>query len=171
VNATILGGTTMSAHVADYSTLGSGDLPSFELGKPLDRLDVADLESEAAHGYELFFATQQDCNVFERATRADGGRARRTLDRFQLELVANGILTARIVADELLTLQVRVDGKPVDPLVMKGIESWDEVSLTRPADVASGKHRVEIVAPKGKSFAALSYWSFAPRNMATTRAP
>lgn len=84
VNATILGGTTMSAHVADYSTLGSADRPSFDLGKPLDRVDVADLESEAAHGYELFWATQQDCTVFESGgtkTRADGGRARRKIER------------------------------------------------------------------------------------------
>lgn len=171
VNASILGGTTMSAHVADYSTLGSAELPSSDLGKPLDRVDVADLESESTHGYELFWATQQDCNVFESGARADGGRAHRTLDRFRLELVANGILVARVAAEEAMSIEVKVDGQPVGSLSASGIESWDEVNVTLPPALSSGLHRVELFAPEGKTFAALSYWSFPAKNLATTRAP
>ncbi len=48
MNATILGGTTMVAAVADYSALGTGDAPvvAAPAGKRVDVLDVADLESE-----------------------------------------------------------------------------------------------------------------------------
>jgi hypothetical protein len=173
VNATILGGTTMSAHVADYSTLGSAELPLHDFGKPIDRVDVADLESEAAHGYELFWATQQDCVVFESIgteIRADGGRKQRSLDRFQMELVEKGSFAARLSGEAFLTVQVHVDGRHVGPVVLLG-KSWDEVSVTLPAGLAPGRHRVELSAPEGKSFAALSYWSFPPQKPASARRP
>src|SRR5262249_41619135 len=51
-DATILGGQTMRAYVADYTRLGSGDLPWSRSGHVVDELDVADLESEASHAYD-----------------------------------------------------------------------------------------------------------------------
>ncbi len=173
VNATILGGTTMTANRADYATLGSGEAPAVNRGKSLDCLDVADLESEASHAYELFWATQNDCVVFEgfrETNRADGGRRSRTLDRFALELVGKGVLLGRFVSEEPIELRVRVDGQDVGKLSLAA-STWDEASLDFPEDLASGRHVVEVAPPAGKSFASLHYWSFPPGNTPSARKP
>ncbi len=60
-------------------------------GELLDRLDVADLESEAEHGYALFWATQVANRVHEawvgERGRADGEKPRPAGQRlfFRLE--------------------------------------------------------------------------------------
>src|SRR5262249_14532234 len=55
LDQSILGGTTMYVHEARWDLLGSGALPAAppEGLSLADELDVADLESEAAHGYVL----------------------------------------------------------------------------------------------------------------------
>ncbi|MGH7272250.1 MAG: hypothetical protein ACREJ3_17610, partial [Polyangiaceae bacterium] len=90
-DSTILGGRTMCAYVADWSKLGSGQEPWTHAGTVIDTIDVADLESEAAHEYDLLGARDGEDTVHEGlspsgATVVDGGRSGRTLDHFVAHL-------------------------------------------------------------------------------------
>ncbi|HWL89596.1 MAG TPA: hypothetical protein VNO21_27520, partial [Polyangiaceae bacterium] len=94
LDSTILGGTTMRAYRAEWSFAGSGELPWSAGTEPndlLDTLDVADLESEAEHDYDLA-STRDGQNLarFEAAPNgrpvADGGRAGRRVERFVMHL-------------------------------------------------------------------------------------
>ena len=75
-----------------------------------DTVDVADLESEREHGYELLAARDPDCiaeegNSPSGAIVADGGR-RRIRDRFTVKLPAGRAATAiaRVQADRELAI-------------------------------------------------------------------
>lgn len=168
VRATILGGTTMSAYVADYATLGSAEQPLGEVtGALLDRLDVADLESEAEHGYSLFWATQLENRVHEdfigERRRADGGRAGRTLERFTLAVRPGAKLVARLLGDTAMDLELWVDGKRQGTLALGAGAEWQELARELPADAPSGRVKIELAAPKGQSFTSLHYFVVAPR--------
>ena len=97
VHASILGGTVMSVFRADRSLLGSGELPwSLPAGSTVfDQVDVADLDSEAVHRYARLDATLA-AEVIGRATLdtgaavVDGGRGGRTVERFVVQLPADG---------------------------------------------------------------------------------
>jgi hypothetical protein len=164
VNATILGGTSMIAYRADYALLGTGDNPlPAPRSSRVDELDVADLESEAAHDYELLDAVQADDKVFSDASegraRADGGRQRRSRERFRLQVANRGEITTRVVATEPMDVAVLVDGHEVGTLKLAGTEAWEEPSLRLPADMGPGIRQLELRAPAGKTFASLHYWS------------
>ena len=83
-DSTILGGQTMVAYEADYSRLGTGEEPWTVLkgtkdATPVDTLDVADLDSERLHGYELLGARDGEEVLTEGASPegrvvVDGGR-------------------------------------------------------------------------------------------------
>jgi heme exporter protein D len=166
--ATILGGTTMVAAVADYSTLGTGDLPRPPpAGRALsDALDVADLESEAAHGYSVFWGTQADDLVVESGDgAADGARARRTLDAFRLKLVHGGVLVARLGSSDTVALRVTVDGRAAGKLRLEG-DPWQQVELALPDRVPSGQHVVAVAAPAGQTFTSMHYWAYGPHPLA-----
>jgi hypothetical protein len=168
VNSTILGGKTMVAHVADYSTLKSAEEPLGGVrGEILDRLDVADLESEVEHGYALFWATQIENRVHEawvgERRRADGGRAGRTLERFSLRVRPGATLVARLVTDTAMQLELFVGGKQAGTLALEPEAEWQEVSLPLPADAPTGSTQIELAAPKGQSFTSLHYFAVAPR--------
>jgi hypothetical protein len=167
-DASILGGTTMIAHEASWSTLGSGAQPenAADLGRLIDELDVADLESEANHRYELFWGTQVDNIVHESADgRVDGARARRTLDRFELELVPGATLLARLGGEEAIAVAVRVSaGRSLGSFQLENDE-WLERGLSLPADLSRGRYTVEVAAPEGKSFVSMHYWVLAKRGM------
>jgi hypothetical protein len=163
VDATILGGRRMVAHLADYGVLGSGALPASAPGATLiDELDVADLESEAAHGYQLFSATQAD-NLLgegwhgERAI-ADGARRRRSRDQFELEAAPGGWLVARVGSATAGELSVLVDGVTVGVLELDG-SAWQEITLELPSTIAAGRRRFEITA-RAVPFTAMHYWSY-----------
>ena len=164
VHATILGGTSMVAYVADYTTLGSAEEPLGEThAKLVDRLDVADLESEAAHGYALFWATQAEDRVVEDVAagrpRADGGRSGRTLERFELELRPGGTLIARLATSDTLEVRLRVDERELGTQKLEQGAGWHELSFALPAAFGQGRHRVELVPTAGKDFTALHYFS------------
>src|SRR5260370_42317037 len=83
---TILGGEAMRAYVADWSKLGSGELPWTAFGQIVDAIDVADLESESDHAYELVGANDNEQIVREGLSPAgapvlDRGRAQRRPER------------------------------------------------------------------------------------------
>lgn len=161
-NATILGGTSKVAHEADWSELGSGALPkdTTKLGRMIDELDVADLDSEHDHAYRLFWATQTEDSIIESDDdRVDGSRSARTLDRFELELRPGGTLVARLGSEGMVTLTVRAAGRELGRFALRDGE-WQETSLKLPADLGPGKMIVEIEPPHGKTFTAAHYWSF-----------
>jgi hypothetical protein len=193
VNATILGGHTMSAHLMDASALGSGNLPdlhalpSFALVLPdsedrgagvtddearaasrrltdgfdriiVDRLDIADLESESEHAYERLFTRASHNRVYEFGSRADGGRAGRTHDLFVLEISPGGDIVGRWVSDTPTTLTLSVDGTERGSVALPGGGHWVHAVFPL-GDVAGGPARIEVRRVSGDTFASLHYWS------------
>ncbi|MFO0569492.1 MAG: hypothetical protein U0263_27825 [Polyangiaceae bacterium] len=163
VRASILGGATMVAYEASYELLGSAERPLDAKGEPIDRLDVADLESEAAHAYELFWATQIENRIFDSwagaERRADGGRSGRTLERFSLAIEPKARFVARLAVEESMSIELRVDGRVLKSLEATPGDEWLELAVELPADAPRGRARFELLAPEGKSFAALHYWA------------
>jgi hypothetical protein len=159
--ATILGDTTMVAYRARYDALGRAELPLEPEGQGalVDQLDVADLESEQAHDYELLFANQLENVVVEDyAGHADGARTNRSEDRFSLELVPGGRLVARLESESPLSLELSVDGQRFGTLELSAQFSWDERVLVLPPGLARGRHRVTVSARPGATFTSLHYW-------------
>jgi hypothetical protein len=160
--ATILGDVTKTAFVADWRALGAADRPAEGAGRTLvDELDVSDLESEAAHGYELFWAQQWENLAFEGSPgRVDGGRASRSVESFSLELAPGGTLVARLASSLPTRLNVELEGRASGAFDLNADRRWEEVSLPLPRELAPGKYRVTISAPSGTTFTALRYWSY-----------
>ena len=161
VHATILGGETMVACSADYSKLGSGEHPSlveFWSLKPRDALDVADLDSEAAHHYALLPASQGDDVLLSNGVVLDGARLHRVRESFRLDLAPGGRLVTRLGAEQPLTLNLRVGGRLIDRWTVSRPD-FEDRALTLPADLAAGPADLEISADSG-TFSALHYWSY-----------
>jgi hypothetical protein len=172
VNATILGGTTMGAYVADYSLLGSGERPTnTPAAALLDRLDVADLESEAEHAYELFDASQAECVVLSDASglRLDGARSARSAEAFELRLSPGGKLVARFSVRAPVVLDVRASGRSLGRVALSA-DGWQEVALALPADLPGRRQRIEVQSSPKQQFAALQYWSFGPAALEASKA-
>lgn len=157
-DSTILGGQTMRVSEARWDHIGSGALPWTKVGRVHDELDVADLESERAHRYELLGAregeqaTRED-NAPDGRVVLDGARTNRTRDRFHVALDAPLLGVARIDADAAV-LEVRIDGAVTTVPTPAG--PWQEVTF----DVPAGAHEVELTA--SAPFASFHYW-FAER--------
>jgi hypothetical protein len=163
-DSTILGGATMQAHVADYSTLRSGQAPTRAPANAalLDTLDVADLESEAEHGYELGRALQSENFVVYSSDRkrTDGARGTRNRDVFQLLVEGGGTLTARLGATRPSIVQLAVGGRAIGAVSLT-TGGWQEASIEIPADFTRARRTVEVSAAAGQSFVSLHYWSYA----------
>ena len=161
VHATILGGETMLACAADYAQLGSGEQPSspeFWKRSPLDALDVADLESEAAHDYALLPAAQVDDVVLSDGIVVDGARRNRQRDSFRLELAPGGRFVARLGADAPVSVSLSVGGRLIERWTVSR-PTFEEHALTLPGDLVHGPARVEISAESG-AFSAAHYWVY-----------
>jgi hypothetical protein len=159
--STILGDATKTAYRARYDSLGSGHLPlAVTTSKePVDRVDVADLESESAHAYRLFWAIQQDDVLLTDALgHADGGRAKRTVDEFEIQLAAGGHLVARF-ADGPARLTMTIDGQQVGEWQLDGRTDWEERELTIGSEF-EGRRTVRVTAAPGETFTSLHYWAF-----------
>jgi ABC-type amino acid transport substrate-binding protein len=170
--APILGAPTVVVAEASYAALGSGEAPIDPQGRVLDALDVADLESEAAHGFELADALSppeahgRGANVLIGLdARVDGGRLGRVRDRFRLKLRRGGRLLARVgAALPHFSLRVRIDGVDAGALAI-GPGLWQELAL--PLGPHAGEaswdgeaeHAVELEAPPGRTFVSMHYWS------------
>jgi hypothetical protein len=157
--ATILGGETMEAHVADYSSLGSAERPidpTLAACRVLDRLDVADLESEREHAYELFDATSVGNVALAQGDRVDGGRKGRTMERFSLKVAPRAKVVARVESDSPTELELRLGGgPPARASVEPG--AWREVSFPIPAS-AGGRVVVRVRAAPA-AVTSMHYWS------------
>jgi hypothetical protein len=145
-DATILGGQTMRAYLADYSLLGSGDLPWSRTGRVVDEVDVADLESEAAHEYALLDAVEneqiaRDAPAPDGRTVVDGGRTRRTRDTFVMDL-RPGTLVARLEARDQGQVRVLADGVEVAERALDD-RGWREIEVPI---ARSGRAHIAVVA-------------------------
>jgi hypothetical protein len=163
-DSTILGGVTMRAYLADWSTLGSGERPWSDASEPLDELDVADLESEAAHAYELLGARDGDDNVHEGAspdgtTVVDGGRSGRADERFVAHL-PKGLAVRCIVrldAPPGTRIQALAGGRPVGEVEVADAPDWVEQSFELPADATGPVTRIEL-RMSGGPVTVFHYW-------------
>jgi hypothetical protein len=164
-DATILGGQTMRVYVADWSALGSGEQPwSPTEGQVIDALDVADLESEAAHDYELLGAHDGE-EVVREGDRpdgneiVDGGRSRRQRDRFVAHLRrglgARGIV--RLDAPHHLVVHVSANGAPIGTLDVGDEDDWVERSFEVPPSVAGEQTHIEL-STDAPSMTTFHYW-------------
>ncbi|HEU5073703.1 MAG TPA: hypothetical protein VFU02_06010, partial [Polyangiaceae bacterium] len=166
VNASILGGTTMVARVADYSLLNSAQRPvlvDVRGRRSIDRLDVADLASERSHDYQLFGAVQSENALHRHGGWADGGRARRTLERFRFEVEPAGSLVARFDAALAGAAHVWVDDIPAGHVSLK--VGWHEYELSLPRSIRPGRREVRVELPRG-NVASLHFWSYAAASSA-----
>jgi hypothetical protein len=174
-DSTILGGQSMRAYEADWSLLGSGEKPWSRKDRAIDLIDdvdVADLESEAAHQFELLAHDNEEVvgdSYTESGQRIiDGGRGYRSADRFVASLKPNerawGIVRIAPQGKDKATVDVRVGGELVTTLALGDDDStfttqqaWSEQSFVVPAEAAKAKTPVELVARQG-SFASYHYW-------------
>jgi hypothetical protein len=167
-DATILGGTTMRAYVANWSKLGSGERPWSHAGDVLDALDVADLESESEHHYELLGARDGEQVVIDGENPAgdsviDGGRTRRTRERF-IARVPQGVSARGIVrlqGPPQAVISIMADGLPADRLVLdeSGGAEWVERAFDLPTS-RGPQTRIELRVEQGP-VSVFHYWFFA----------
>jgi hypothetical protein len=161
--ATILGGQRMVAYVADYSLLGSAEAPALDdvsAYRVVDRLDVADLESEREHDYQLLSGTQRENFVARFGERLDGARSERRRDAFELTLAAGGALVLRVAADTATTLSVHIGEHRLE--VALPPSSWHEALLELPSELAAGRRAISVESASG-TFTSLHYFSLVKR--------
>ena len=162
-DATILGGRTMRAYRADWSALGSGEAPWTHVGPLVDSLDVADLESEAAHEYDLLGAAEGEEVVHSAQSPrggvvVDGGRSRRTAERFVAHL-RPGVaarLVVRFEGPPAARARVLAGGTTIASFSAGG-DDWVERVIDVPADVASERTPIAVDVAGG-AITTFHYW-------------
>lgn len=169
-DSTILGGQTMRVYVADWSTLGTGESPWSRSGEIVDALDVANLESEAAHDYNLLGARDGEEVVHEAESPSgtlvvDGGRTHRTRESFVAHLragaAAKGIVRLRGPAGTVV--HVLANGNQVGSFALDDSDGeWVERPFEVPAEAAGPRSRVELRVESG-SVSVFHYWFVAER--------
>jgi hypothetical protein len=163
VNASILGGTLMVLHEADYSSLRSAERPLNRLDLDIgDRLDVADLESEQAHQYQLLDASQANNQIESYGSAVDGVRRGRSLDRFRLDLEGATNLMARLSAPATCELEVRSGNLTLGSFELTA-DAWQEPSLSLPEKARNRSTELEVRSLGNCTFGAMHYWAVASR--------
>jgi hypothetical protein len=165
-DSTILGGTTMRAYLADWSKLGSGENPwtSIDGGEVIDALDVADLESEESHEYELLGAREGEEVAHEGvspdgAAVLDGGRTRRAMERFSAYLPQGVAVRGIVRLDGRPGTRVRVvaNQRGAGDFELGGDEDWVERTFEIPASSGRGPSTIELHA-EGATITTFHYW-------------
>jgi hypothetical protein len=165
-DSSILGGQTMVAYAAEYSLLGSGDRPwSTANGvnvTVVDTLDVADLDSEQDHAYDLLGAPDGEEVLTEALSPdgpviVDGGRKERSRDRFRLRSSNADEGVVRLEASETTRVAVTLDGAPAASFTVES-GGWKEVSFPLPAGRAA--NAVVEVTPEAGTLTTYHYWFF-----------
>lgn len=173
-DASILGGQTMKLFIADYTRLGTGEAPFTKLGAIVDVLDVADLESEADHRYQLLGARegQQSVDVFSVVGEthgpemADGARTSRKSERFFAKLVEGrphaGLVRLKAASDGSgdVHVRVRVAGKEVASFVPSTSDVTEEKFLI-PGDLAGAATDITLEV-EGGAIGTFHYWFAEP---------
>lgn len=168
-DSTILGGQVMRAYEARWDHLGSGELPWSAHGAILDTLDVADLESEAEHRYELLGAhdgeqVAEEGNAPDGRIVVDGGRTQRMRERFVAKLPRNRklLVIARLqTTGDLSTLEVKVGETVVGTTRIEG-GPWTEVVVSVPPDAITGETTTIHVSATGAPFTSFHWWFASP---------
>ena len=131
----------------------------------LDELDVADLESEAAHAYQLGSARETDDAAVSYETDegviAEGARLHRASDDFVMRR-ADGkpaILIARLWPTLRPKSRCRSRARPSLRVPVRS-EGFTEVSVSIPPELAHDPLVVSLVAPPGGSFGSAHYWLY-----------
>jgi hypothetical protein len=157
---TILGGERMLACAADYSALGSGALPMFKPrpARPLDVVDVADLESEAAHDYVVLPAKQHHNVTVAGFGAVDGARLNRTIEGFEIKLSPNGVLIARLGVERPLRVRIEIAERFATDIELT--QTWEEPEIPIPSQLSAGRYRVTLTALDAAPFTAFHYWSY-----------
>ncbi len=161
----ILGGETMVAYTADWSRLGTGESPWTHVdGAIVDTLDVADLESEADHGYQLLGARQFEEVARESGTPdgdlvVDGGRTRRHAERFVAHLPAGTPVRCivRLAGPPEAKAVVEAEGQPVGTLDVDYAPDWVEREISIPANLAGSRTRIDVRVTGGL-LTTFHYW-------------
>lgn len=162
-DSTILGGQIMRVYEARWDLLGSGEEPWTTFDAITDVLDVADLESEAAHRYELLGAREGEQTAVEEDAPdghvvLDGGRTRRRADRFLATLAGEGplVLVARLKSTAATSIRCSIDGRALGEVPLDA-ESWEELVFSVPDDVR-GTKAIEVNAAGAATFTSFHYW-------------
>ncbi len=162
-DSSILGGQVMRVYEARWDHLASGELPWTIGAAVLDTVDVADLESEQEHAYELLGARDGEQTVVEGnapdgAVVLDGGRTHRVRDRFVVKLPAgrpaHGV--GRLETSGHSVVHVQVEGKAVHSQALDG-GPWVEIAFDIPAELAKERTTVEVIAD-GAAFSSFHWW-------------
>lgn len=178
---TLLGGQHVGVYKADWSSARSADAPPSMLGQtPRDVIDVADLDSERASGYQAHMAQigQQATSVLHTQTVAggrrvtDGGReiiGGESFTAHNLTPNSDVTLVGMTAAKQATPLRVYAGGRLVGTWVLPPSSDWTQQTFKLPAQlVHSGQLSVELVpaqpnyAPFG-SYTSFHYWLFQPQ--------
>jgi hypothetical protein len=165
----ILGGETMVAYEADWSKLGTGEAPWSQVdGEIVDTLDVADLESEAAHDYALLGAREYEQVAHEGVTPdgaviVDGGRTRRWAEQLTLHLQpgAPAHCIVRFQGSPTASVHVLAQDQPVGSFGVDYEPDWIERPFDVPAALAGARTRIELRV-SGGVITTFHYWCSAP---------
>lgn len=164
-DATILGGQIMRVYEARTSALGSGEAPWTSHTAVTDAVDVADLESEAEHRFDLASAREYEEDVEEDVAPSgvavlDGGRTRRTQDRFVLNVPeGESLLVARVKGGPQAKLRARIAGTDLGVRELDN-ETWTELAWRIPPGMR-GAQNAEVNA-EASAFTSYHYWSVVP---------
>jgi hypothetical protein len=167
LDQTILGGVSMIAYEARYDALGSGERPHrADVTALRDVLDVADLESEAEHRYELGATRETENVVLSYGAEsgdeiADGARVARIVDRFVLHGAPGTAyrIVARFAASHDAELQARIGDQLVATLHVAP-SGWTEAAFDVPESLASEAMPVSIVDTTDTGFGSAHYWLY-----------
>jgi hypothetical protein len=155
----------MTAYIADWSSLGTGERPWTPVeGDIVDVLDVADLDSEDVHAYELLGAhdreqTVRDGTAPDGTRVVDGGRTNRALERFVLALRPGreARCVVRLATREGTHVRVLANGRPAGSFDADADDDWIERTFDVPAEVASPRTSIEVRAAGG-DIETYHYW-------------
>ncbi|MDB4997431.1 MAG: hypothetical protein JWM74_4863, partial [Myxococcaceae bacterium] len=164
-DSTILGGQVMRAYEARYEHLGSGELPWTEHGAILDTLDVADLESEAEHRYELLGARDgeevaEEGNAPDGQVVVDGGRTQRVRERFVAKLPrgTNVVALARVqTAAEVSNVELRIGERVLGKATVEA-GPWTEITFVIPSDAVTSDATTIDVSASSAAFTSFHWW-------------
>jgi hypothetical protein len=168
----LVGGSEVVVYRADWRLAGSGEA-FMGGGRVKDTLDVAEIQSESEHDYEMrlpLIALEHENIVLQESypggrVVVDGGRAVPGSEEFTVRNLSAGrpLRVVMRTTDAPFSLRVRADGKDVGVWsVQTGGEGWREVSYTIPAEsVRSETLRVELSPPEDaplEAHTAYHYW-------------
>lgn len=163
-DSSILGGQIMRAYEARWDHLGSGELPWSTHGAIVDAVDVADLESEAEHRYELLGAhdgeqVAEEGNAPDGRVVLDGGRTQRTHERFATKLPREKLLViGRVTAagESPVLLEVKLGDRAVGKATATP-GHWTEIVVPVAADAITENMPTVDVTASG-AFTSFHWW-------------